>query len=206
MKVSAVILAGGKSRRMGRDKAWIENEGGPLIVRAIDTVRAAGVEEVFISGRPGVDYSALGLRVLYDGQTGLGPLGGIERALRETKSPLLLVLAVDLAHMTADCLKSLTGRCNVLTGAVPERNGQPEPLAAIYPRSCHAIAAKLLAQSRLAAREFAETCHREGAVTFIPVPFASVSASCFANWNTPSDLPAELLRSNPAAPQLQPGN
>lgn len=188
MKLSAVILAGGESRRMGRDKAWLEKDGVPLIVRAVATVRGAGVEEVFISGRPGMDYSVLGLPVLYDRQAGLGPLGGIERGLHESKSPLLLVLAVDLAQMTPDCLKALAGRCDDLTGAVPRLKGRLEPLAAIYPRRCHAIASSLLLQSHLAAREFAEACHRECAVTFVPVPFASGSATCFANWNSPSDL------------------
>ena len=205
MKLSAVILAGGESKRMGRDKAWIEKNGVPLIVRAVATVRRAGVEDIFISGRPGVDYSVLGRPVLYDRQAGLGPLGGIERALLETRSPLLLVLAVDLARMTPECLKSLAGRCDDLTGAVPELNGQLEPLAAIYPRRCHAIAASLLQQSRHAAREFAETCYREHAVTCISVPSDAVSAACFANWNSPSDLPTSHLRPSRVVDVTAPG-
>ena len=205
MKLSAVILAGGESKRMGRDKAWVEENRVPLIVSAVATVRNAGVEDIFISGRPGVDYSALGLPVLYDRQAGLGPLAGIERALHETRLPLLLVLAVDLARMTPACLKSLAGRCDDLTGAVPELNGQLEPLAAIYPRRCHAIAARLLQQSRQAAREFAETCYREHAITCIPVPFDSVSATCFANWNSPSDLPTSNLRPTHDVDVTEPG-
>lgn len=190
MKLSAVILAGGKSSRMGRDKAWIEHEGSPLIVQTVATVRRAGVEDIFISGRPGVDYSELGLPVIYDRNAGLGPLAGIERGLLQSKSPLLLVLAVDLPHMTPSCLETLASQCDAFTGTgtVPELNGQPEPLAAIYPRHCHALAASLLAQSRLAAREFAEVCRREHAVTFVPIPFAAASVRCFANWNTPFDV------------------
>jgi molybdopterin-guanine dinucleotide biosynthesis protein A len=188
MNLSALILAGGESRRMGRDKAWLEQEGTPLISRAIATVREAGVEEVFISGREGVDYSALHLPVLHDLEHGFGPLGGIERGLRATTTPLLLVLAVDLAQMTPAFLKLLADRCDDLTGAVPKLHGHLEPLAAIYPRRCHAIAADFIAQSRYAARDFAEACHREHAARIFPVPAAS--AGCFANWNAPADVPA----------------
>jgi molybdopterin-guanine dinucleotide biosynthesis protein A len=197
MKLSAVILAGGESRRMGRDKAWLEKDGIPLIARTVAIVRELGVEEIFISGRAAVDYSALRLPVLHDLQPGLGPLGGIERGLRETTAPLLLVLAVDLAQMTSTCLKSLAAHCDDLTGAVPTRNGELEPLAAIYPRRCHAIAANCITQARRAARDFAEACHRERAVRFVSV--ASAFAACFANWNSPTDLPSPDLRADLAA-------
>jgi molybdopterin-guanine dinucleotide biosynthesis protein A len=171
---------------MGRDKAWVEDGGVPLIARAISTVRAAGAEEIFISGRAGVDYSKFQLPVLQDLEPGFGPLGGIERGLRQSASPLLLVLAVDLPRMTGECLRSLVGRCSTVTGAVPKLQGGLEPLAAIYPRRCHEIASGFLARARRSARDFAEACHRERAVHFVPVPAAN--AICFSNWNSPGDL------------------
>jgi molybdopterin-guanine dinucleotide biosynthesis protein A len=187
MRLSALILAGGESRRMGRDKAWIEDGGMPLIARAIATVRAAGAEEIFISGREGVDYSEFQLPVLHDLEPGFGPLGGIERGLRQSTSPLLLVLAVDLPRMTSDCLRGLVDRCSNLTGAVPKLQGGLEPLAAIYPIRCHEIASSFLARARRSARDFAAACHREQAVHFIPV--SAADAPCFSNWNSPTDLP-----------------
>ena len=51
MNVGAVILAGGESRRMGRDKAWLEVNGRPLIGRGLGVVREAGIKEIFLSGR-----------------------------------------------------------------------------------------------------------------------------------------------------------
>ena len=59
LDLSGVILAGGESQRMGRDKAWIELEGRTLLALAVEKVRQAGVTEIFISGRPGRDYSAV---------------------------------------------------------------------------------------------------------------------------------------------------
>lgn len=185
MKLSAVILAGGRSRRMGRDKAWLEVEGRPLLVRAVETVRALGVKKIFISGRADVDYSTLKLPVLIDLEPGCGPLGGIERGLDAASSPLLLVLAVDLPQMTTAFLEKLLASCDSQAGAVPELEGGLEPLAAIYPKRCHAIAMQCRAGGRRAAREFARACLRENAVKIFPV--AATDAALFANCNTPSD-------------------
>jgi molybdopterin-guanine dinucleotide biosynthesis protein A len=186
LRLSAVILAGGESRRMGRDKAWLTLDGEPLITRAIQLVRALGPVETFISGRADVDYSALNCPVLHDLIPGLGPLGAIERALHACRSPLLLVLAVDLPHMTTAFLASLVARARAMTGVVPLRDGSLEPLAATYPRRCHEMAFRLLAQSRHCVRDFAEACLQEGAVRTLRV--ARRDARCFINWNSPVDV------------------
>jgi molybdopterin-guanine dinucleotide biosynthesis protein A len=184
--MSAVILAGGESRRMGRDKAWIEWNGRPLIDWAVEKVRRIGVEEVFISGRPDGDYCGLGCPVLVDLEPGLGPLGGIERGLFRCMSPLLLVLAVDLPQMTPECLGKLTARCDRLTGVVPQRAGRWEPLAAIYPKRCHSFAFGLFTHGLRAAHEFVDNCLRGRAVKRWNVPASD--AACFANWNCPDDM------------------
>ncbi|HPC58320.1 MAG TPA: molybdenum cofactor guanylyltransferase [Candidatus Paceibacterota bacterium] len=183
--LTAVILAGGESRRMGRDKAWLEWNGHPLIVHAVEKARALGAAEIYISGRVGTDYSALRLPVLTDLVPGLGPLGGIERGLRECASPLLLVLAVDLPRITLGMLTRLRARCDHWTGVVPALPGGLEPLAAIYPRRCHTFAFAAITQGRRAARDFAKTCLQEGAVRTFPV--APAAAGCFTNWNAPAD-------------------
>lgn len=183
MNLSALILAGGESRRMGRDKAWVEFDGQTLLARAVEKVRRLGVKEVFISGRVGVDYSALNCPVLCDLEPGFGPLGGIERGLHASASPLLLVLAVDLPNMTSDFLGRLLARCDRLTGVVPELDGRLEPLAAIYPRRCHAFVVETIANPRRAARDFAAACLHERAVQIVPV--SAADAVCFTNWNSP---------------------
>jgi molybdopterin-guanine dinucleotide biosynthesis protein A len=185
VNLSAVILAGGQSSRMGRDKAWVEFEGQPLIKRAIDTVRGSGITEILISGRAGADYSSLGCPVLLDREAGSGPLAGIERALDTTEAPLLLVLAVDLPRMTASFLQRLASHCEPLTGVIPKLNDRLEPLAAIYPKRCRFIVRDYLLKCRLAARDFADACLRERAVKTFVVPPAD--QSCFDNWNSPSD-------------------
>ncbi len=195
MDLSAVILAGGESRRMGCDKAWLEIGGEALIGRAVRTLRSLKVTEVLISGRPEVDYSSLRCPVLFDLEPGLGPLSGIERGLQEAHGSMLLVLAVDLPGMRAEFLSKLAARCDRLTGVVPRLAGRLEPLAAIYPTRCHVIARRLLADMRRAVREFAEACLKERAVRAVVVQ--PNERMYFRNWNTPTAAGLPALESSP---------
>ncbi len=186
MEFGAVILAGGESKRMGRDKAWVEYDGKPLAQLAVEKMRQLGIREIFISGRAGEDYSALKCPELYDLEPGFGPLGGIERALYECTAPLLHVLAVDLPQMSPRLLARMQRGCDRLTGVVPKSNGGLEPLAAIYPKRCHIIAFSAIARSQHSARDFAAACLRERAVKIVPISRSETPA--FLNCNQPADL------------------
>jgi molybdopterin-guanine dinucleotide biosynthesis protein A len=170
---------------MGRDKAWLPHAGRPLIQQALDTARELGAARLFISGRPGADYSSLACPVLHDLEPGFGPLGGIERGLRACSAPLLLVLAVDMPKITPPFLRRLLARCDILTGSIPALNGELEPLAAVYPRRCHAFAVQALASSRPAVRDFARACLRQRALRTFEVTPADKEQ--FTNWNSPGD-------------------
>ncbi len=183
---SAVILAGGNSSRMGRDKVWLEVDGQRLLARQLERVRAAGAAEVFISGRADTDYSEFSGQVVWDQFVGAGPLAGIERALAAAASPLVLVLAVDLATMSADLLRRLVASCPTPVGVVPRVNGQLEPLAAIYPKSAHVLACAQLEGGNFAVRDFAERCGQRGLSRIIELP--ARDAPHFANWNSPAEI------------------
>lgn len=201
MNLSAVILAGGESRRMGRDKSRLKLAGQTLLARALGTVRELGAGEIFISGRTGEDYSRFGCPVLTDLEPGFGPVGGIERALHAAHCPLLLVLAVDLPRMTASFLRQLVAPCDVVTGALPRLREELEPLVAIYPRGCHALASTFITQHRHSARDFAEVCLRERAVRVLPV--AKADEGCFNNCNTPDEF--ALVSAGSCRKSMSPG-
>jgi molybdopterin-guanine dinucleotide biosynthesis protein A len=186
MQLSAVILAGGQSSRMGCDKAWVDYRGKPLIQLALEKIRETGITEIFISGRPEKDYSVLNSQVLIDIEPGLGPIGGIECALREATLPSVLVMPVDLPHMSSEFLQKLILGCTECTGAVPTLKGQLEPLVAVYPKRCHAYACSNIARSQYAVCDFTKACLKEGAVRTFEVH--AKDARCFANWNSPMDL------------------
>jgi len=187
MNLTGVILAGGHSLRMGRDKAWLEVEGRPLLARQAETLRAAGADEILISGRPEADYAGFGWRVVADEFAGAGPLAGIHAALRAARAPLLLVLAVDMPAMRPEVLAKLAQAAPPGGGAVPRIAGWVEPLAAFYPRLAGAMLEALLRSGSRAAHGFAEACVAAGFAVFVDLPAADAPA--FANWNSPADLP-----------------
>jgi molybdopterin-guanine dinucleotide biosynthesis protein A len=183
---SAVILAGGKSSRMGRDKAWLKVDGQTLLARQIALVRKFGASEVFVSGRANQDYSAFGCPVLLDKYTVAGPLAGIERGLDAARSPLLIALAVDLPEMRVSYLRQLALQCSPASGAIPTLAGEIEPLAAIYPKTTHGLAVSNLGRGIFAARDFARLCVQTGLARLIDV--SAPEAHSLLNWNSPVDV------------------
>lgn len=198
MTFDAVILAGGTSTRMGRDKAMLQIKGQTLLARQIELARQTGAGEVFISGRPERDDSAFGCRVLTDKYADAGPLAGIERGLGAASAPLLLVLAVDLPEINAGLLRRLLAACGPNQGLVPRLGPRIEPLAAFYPKSAHSLSAQLLARNAHAVTQFAEACVQAGLAKFADL--LEDDSKYFVNWNTPTAVSDEM---NPGLP---PGN
>ncbi|HKW30639.1 MAG TPA: molybdenum cofactor guanylyltransferase [Verrucomicrobiae bacterium] len=193
MNLGAVILAGGKSLRMGQDKAWLEIGGQTLLARQIKLAHECGAEEVFISGRVDKDYSQFACPVLYDRWAEAGPLAGIRRALEETSSSRLLVLAVDMPWLTPVVLRKLAEHRRGEMGMVPRVGSRIEPLAAIYPKLAASLAGALLSRGIHAATTFAENCVRSGLAEF--QDWDEGDAGCFASWNRPPDaMPAVVLQ------------
>jgi molybdenum cofactor guanylyltransferase len=208
MSFSAVILAGGQSKRMGRDKASLPFDGQPLLARQIEIIRELAPSEIFISGRAGSDYVSFGCPVLTDRFPDAGPLAGIERALAITASPLLLVLAVDMPHITAELLRRLAAGCAGEIGMIPRHQERIEPLAAYYPKTAWPLLVKLL-DDRLSrsplgdpglgplpvagkpnmkspsATRFAELCVQAGLARFQEL--SAEDARGFVSWNSPAD-------------------
>ena len=186
MNFSAVILAGGKSSRMNRDKAFLEIDGSTLLARQIELARQAGAIKTFVSGRAGEDYSGFNCAVLEDKFQNAGPLAGIERTLGATSTSLVLVLAVDLPNLTGNLIRTIFSHCGQNTGAIPRINGKIEPLAAFYPKAAHPLLWKLLREKSNAVKDFAANCVASGLATFVDLP--ADNADLFANWNSPTDL------------------
>jgi molybdopterin-guanine dinucleotide biosynthesis protein A len=192
MNFTAVILAGGNSSRMGRDKAFLEIGGQTLLARQLGLARAVGAAEVFISGRADTDYTRFGCRVLLDNFSNAGPLAGIASALAIATTPLLLVLAVDLPRMTADFLCGLAAHATVTTGAIPRLGGRVEPLAAFYPTALKPEFSRAGSETGVpGAKDFAAQCVAAGRAKFVDFPAAA--ENLFANWNSPADLTDNLL-------------
>ena len=145
--VTAFILAGGKSIRMGKDKAFLEFKGRILLARALEL--AAGVaKNVRIVGDPS-KFAAFG-RVIEDIYCEHGPLGGIHAALLSSSTELNLMLAVDLPLVEPNFLKYLVSVARDANAVVtvPRASDGLQPLCAVYRRGFAEVAEQSLAQGK----------------------------------------------------------
>lgn len=127
---TAALLAGGKSSRMGQDKATLDFEGQVLWKRQIGLLERLQPAQLLISGRPDGPYVGSGYTIVYDRPGDLGPLGGLLGLLERCETPRLLVLAVDMPWMTGPVLEQLL---SYPSGVVAEHDGWLEGTAAVYP-------------------------------------------------------------------------
>ena len=131
--MNGFVLAGGRSTRMGADKALLHYAGRPLIEHAVESLKAVGLEPHIVGVRP--DLTAFA-PVIEDLHPGCGPLGGIEAALASSGSEWNLFLPVDLPLLPHIFLRYLMER-SAITGAsatIPTVAGKQNPLCAVYRR------------------------------------------------------------------------
>lgn len=187
---AAVLLAGGQSQRMGRDKALLPlPDGRVLWQRQLAVLQELAPAELFISG-PARDGFPPDIPLLPDDAPGLGPLAGIAAALATIQSKRLVVLAVDLPSMTAGYLRGLLdddGPGVSSQGIVPQlRGGFLEPLAATYPKTALVAAQGGLRRADRSLQTFARVLIDSGQVRARPV--SSADTGLFVNWNEPGDF------------------
>ncbi len=186
---TAVLLAGGASRRLGRDKATLMVPGPegpePLWRHQLRTLSELGPAEVLLSGpaRPGFPE---GLRCVPDAVPGTGPVGGLAATLATARSQRVLVLAIDLPMVPEVFLRELLELATAECGVVPVGPHGYEPLVAVYPRAAVEVfeaagrAGNLRLQPLVAKLVAAERLR--------PRPIRPEEKGFFRNWNTPADV------------------
>ena len=141
--VTAFVLAGGKSVRMGEDKAFLRLGGCTLLERALELARdLAG--NAWIVGNA-AKFAAFG-PVIEDVYAERGPLGGIHAALTQTSTDLNLMVAVDLPFVQRNFLNYLITRAHETAAVVvvPRGGGGLQPLCAVYRRAFAEVAERSL--------------------------------------------------------------
>ena len=132
---SAIILAGGESRRMSRNKALLPLGKHTLIEEIIHQIRNMFTEILISVSHPGV-YEFLGRRVVCDEQPGQGPLAAIQATLKASFSPINFVIACDIPEIDIPLVESMLDRAQNYHIVVPQHaDGKTEPLFAVYRRS-----------------------------------------------------------------------
>lgn len=185
---SAALLAGGRSVRMGCDKALLSFRGERLLDRQLTLLRSLGPAEIFLSCRPGTAYDVAEARIVFDEYPDAGPLGGIAACLSAMRTPRLVVLAVDMPCLRLSLLEKLVRLFP--RGVVPRIADRYEPLAAVYPRDLLAAAMENLRKKENALHVWIDQAVETRQLE-IYRPEGD-EESLFANWNegpAPGTLP-----------------
>jgi molybdopterin-guanine dinucleotide biosynthesis protein A len=150
MQHAAIVLCGGHSRRMGRDKAALPFGGDSLLSRVVGIV-ARVVDEVWIVAREGQTLPEIpsGCRVARDPREGLGPLAGLAAGLAAMKSERAFLTSCDVPLLQPAYLHRLFALSHGHPAAVPRVDGRYMVTSAIYARELLPMARQLLEQRRL---------------------------------------------------------
>lgn len=132
-KVSAIVLSGGLSSRMGQDKCDLEFDGDTLLNIQIDKLKSIGIDDIIASGYRGNNSKA---KVLKD-DIMKGPLSGILIGLREIKNDKAFIISVDVPLVRRTCIKKIIDYSfeKDLEMAMIRHNGNREPLMGVYSKT-----------------------------------------------------------------------
>lgn len=183
--IHPAILAGGESRRMGRDKARLEHRGDTLLER---TVRLAGgiADRVLVVGRSDPDLASHETVVaVEDRRPDRGPLGGLFTALRQVEAPVLLV-ACDMPLLDRQVFEWVADPPEVgdVDGIATLRDDRVEPLFSIYFPSILPVVEQRLDDDRLGMRDLVADSH------FVHRPLPEHLYTQLTNVNTPEEWEA----------------
>ncbi len=183
--LEGAILAGGESRRMGRDKALLPIGRRTFLEAIVDALRPL-VERIRVVGRESAEGLAFG-NAQPDLYPGHGPLSGIHAALATAEAGRVLVVACDLPLVTTAFLRGLVGELPPeLDAVVPCPAGNPIAVCALYRTTCLQNVEERLARRELAAGDFAKSLNARF-LDDADLGRLDPSGQCLLNLNTPMD-------------------
>ena len=145
MGVTAIILAGGKSSRFGRDKSLLVLDS-KLLVRHLADCCATFADEILIISNQDQKFGFPGIRELSDRYTNMGPLGGIHAGLCEASHEHIFVTACDMPFFQVSLAETLLARLHIYDAAMPCHHALCEPLFSAMRRTEALAAAEMLLQ------------------------------------------------------------
>lgn len=134
MDITGIILAGGKSRRMGTNKALLI-VGGKRNIERMTAVMKEITDYVYIIANEKAPYEFLLLPIVSDRIAGSGPLAGIHSGILASDTTYCFVTACDYPFLSVKAMQYMMKQCEGYDGVVPIIHGRKHPLVAIYHRS-----------------------------------------------------------------------
>lgn len=133
--ITGVVLAGGKSSRMGQNKALMTLGGRRLIDRVVDVLRQVFSNLLLVTNSPEV-YADLGLSMAQDVFPDKGSLGGLYSAIYHAPTPYSFVVACDMPYLQSTVLDYLLTQIAEYDVVIPDIRGELQPLHAVYNKTC----------------------------------------------------------------------
>ncbi len=182
-----MLLAGGESRRMGKDKATILIRGTPLWQIQLELLRQLTPQEIFVSARSDPEWRSADIQFVADDLPSRGPLSGLAASLDRMSTSHLLALAIDMPWISNKYLESLRAQIEPGRGVVPKIGDRTEPLAAIYPREAAIDFHHALTGTDFSLQSLIRHLVTAGKLQEISVE--ERETKLFLNLNTPSEWP-----------------
>lgn len=183
--ITGVILVGGMSRRMGRDKAFLEIEGVSLFERVLSAMKELFASILLVGDRPErfVGYSLSPLPDIYPGSA----LGGLYTGLFLAETDLIFVTSCDIPFPSTSLIRHLYSLADGFDAVVPRTGDLYEPLFAIYRKTCLETMKHLLERGNYRIRDFYPGIHVRY-VTDEEIARLPGGARSLININTPEEL------------------
>jgi molybdopterin-guanine dinucleotide biosynthesis protein A len=196
MEMAAIVLAGGESLRMGKDKAFIEFKGKSLIQRTLDTLKPL-FNDIMIIAKRKEPFSSFGVPVCVDIYPEGGPMGGIYTGLFHSKGPVFAV-ACDMPFLNPEVIRFLTGK---LLRPVDRAIQRPDdfdaivlkspdglhPLHGVYSRPVLPLMKKLLEKREVKMMDFLKRINTL-VIGVAEIRHLDPDLACLTNINTPEEM------------------
>ena len=189
MDLTVAILAGGRSKRMGSDKALLTIEGIPLLQRVINAAHTLADARIIISNNP-TTHSPFLWPLFPDRFPDAGPLGGLATALHHATTSHLLLLACDMPNLTPPLLQYVVSQPRASHGVIiPEDEKGLQPLCAVYSRSVLPLAEDAIKQGQFSMQKFVGRINAR-VVNKEKWAIHARTRNPFTNFNTPEEYRA----------------
>ncbi|MFN8223286.1 MAG: molybdenum cofactor guanylyltransferase [Gaiellales bacterium] len=196
-RVGGIVLCGGHSTRMGRDKALLEWNARPLVVHVCEQVSAAVDGPIVVVAAAGQELPPLPARaeLARDLVADQGPLEGLRTGLRTLsgRAELVFVTSVDAPHLRPELVAALLRRLDDADAVMPATAGFAHPLTAVYRVSLVPLVEAVIAEGERRVRRVGERCRavlleRDELLADAALRAVDPALRCLDDVDTPDDL------------------
>jgi len=186
-EITGIVLSGGKSRRMGKEKGLCHFRGKALITFAIDTLKPL-CKTLIISANNKIDqYDLLEYPVISDDIPDTGPIGGLYSCLKQSQSAINLVISCDTPFVTTEVYQELLKYIVDYQAVVPvHEDGLLEPITAVYHRSCLPVILQQIEKGEYKMMDLLARLNTK--FVYFDTNMSDSKPSLFHNLNSPEDL------------------